>query len=104
MILGPSGQNIYPEEIEDKINNMQLVAESIVVERNGKLVALIYPDKDKMEKEGIDETRLQEIFEQYRKTVNEMLPAYMGVSEYKIHDVEFEKTPKRSIRRFMYQT
>ncbi len=103
LILGPSGQNIYPEEIEDKINNMLYVAESVVVDRNEKLVALIFPDKDKMEKDGIDEVKLKELLEGYRRELNEIVPAYMRVSEFRIHSEEFEKTPKRSIRRFKYQ-
>jgi len=103
LILGPSGQNIYPEEIEDKINNLQYVSESVVVDRNGKLVALIYPDKEKIEKDGIDEGKLKEIMDQYRKSINENFPAYMNISEFRINAEEFEKTPKRSIRRFMYQ-
>lgn len=103
MILGPSGQNIYPEEIEDKINNMLYVTESVVVERKGRLVALIYPDKDKIEKDGIDENRLKEIMEENRKELNQMVAGYMGVSEFRINAEEFEKTPKRSIRRFLYQ-
>jgi len=103
LILDASGQNIYPEEIEDKINNLLYVAESVVVDRNEKLVALIYPDKDRMEKDGINETILKEILEGYRKELNEIIPAYMGVSEFRIHQEEFEKTPKKSIRRFKYQ-
>lgn len=102
MILGPSGQNIYPEEIEDKINNMQFVSESVVVEKKGKLVALIFPDKDKIAKEGIDDAKLKEIMEEHRKALNHIVPAYMTVSEFRIQAEEFEKTPKRSIRRFLY--
>ncbi len=103
MILGPSGQNIYPEEIEDKINNMSFVAEAVVVDKDEKLVALIYPDKDRMQKEGVDENSLKEIMEKHRKNLNAIVPAYMKVSEFRIHDNEFEKTPKRNIRRFLYQ-
>lgn len=103
LILGSSGQNIYPEEIEDKINNMSFVAESIVVDQDQKLVALIFPDKDRMKKEGVDEEGLKEIMEGHRKALNHMVPGYMTVSEFRMHDAEFEKTPKRSIRRFMYQ-
>ena len=103
LILGSSGQNIYPEEIEDKINNMSFVAESVVVDRNQKLIALIYPDKDRLQKEEIDEIKLKEIMEEHRKALNQIVPFYMNVSEFRIHNSEFEKTPKRSIKRFLYQ-
>lgn len=103
LILGSSGQNIYPEEIEDKINNMSYVAEAVVVDKNEKLVALIYPDKDRMKKDGIDENGLREIMEEHRKALNNIVPVYMRVAEFRMHDKEFEKTPKRSIRRFLYQ-
>ena len=102
MILGPSGQNIYPEEIEARINNFPYVGESIVVEKNHKLVALIYPDSESIEKDQVSDEELKEIFEEHRKHLNEHAPAFMNVIEFKRHDQEFEKTPKRSIKRFLY--
>lgn len=102
MILGASGQNIYPEEIEAKINNMKFVQESVVIDENQKIVALIFPDKEMMEKQGVDEKKLQEIFDDHKKHLNHSVPAFMKVSEFRIHKEEFEKTPKKSIKRFMY--
>ncbi|MEG1615559.1 MAG: AMP-binding protein [Bacteroidales bacterium] len=103
MILGPSGQNIYPEEIEDQLNNMPFVSESIVIEQEGKLVALIYPDFDNAEKEGITRDRIAEKMEENRQHLNPSLPAYSQISKVKIYFEEFEKTPKRSIKRYLYQ-
>jgi long-chain acyl-CoA synthetase len=102
MILGASGQNIYPEEIEAKINNMKYVTESLVIDENQKLVALVFPDKEMMEKQGVDEKKLQEIYDDHKKHLNHSLPAFMNVAEFRIHEKEFEKTPKKSIKRFMY--
>jgi long-chain acyl-CoA synthetase len=102
MILGASGQNIYPEEIESFINNWPYVQESLVVERKESLVALIYPDMELVDKEKIGETKLNEIYEVQRKQLNKVLPAYMQVSKIQIYPNEFEKTPKRSIKRFLY--
>ena len=104
MILGPSGQNIYPEEIEQKINNLPLVMESLVVERDGKLVALIYPDFDSARKEGVSPEQLQTMMEANVKSLNSELPAYSQLSGVKIFEVEFEKTPKHSIKRYLYQS
>ncbi len=104
MILGPSGQNIYPEEIEDVINSMNLVSESLVIDAgNGRLEALIYPDFDTADKTGVDMAQLQAIMEQNRVAANAALPAYSQISKVKIMTEEFEKTPKRSIKRFLYQ-
>jgi long-chain acyl-CoA synthetase len=102
MILGPSGQNIYPEEIEAKYNNLKYVVESVVVEKNEKLVALVYPDYELLDKQGIGETELLAILEENRQQLNKELPAYMNVSAIKLHPEEFEKTPKKSIKRFLY--
>lgn len=102
MILGASGQNIYPEEIEAKINNLPFVTESVVIDEGQRLVALIFPDKEMMEKEGVDESKLKEVFEEQKKQLNHSLPVYSKVAEFRIHPEEFEKTPKRSIKRFMY--
>jgi long-chain acyl-CoA synthetase len=102
MILGSSGQNIYPEEIEAMFNNKALVQESLVVDKNGVLTALIYPDYESVDKSDIKENQLLEMLEVYKKEINDMMPAYMGVSRVKIVPEEFEKTPKKSIKRFMY--
>ena len=103
MILGPSGQNIYPEEIEDKINNMHLVNESIVIEQEGKLVALIYPDFESAAKLGLDQKAVIELMEENRVMLNKTLAAYCQITKVKIFYEEFEKTAKRSIKRFLYQ-
>lgn len=103
MILGPSGQNIYPEEIEQQLNNMPYVAESLVVSRQGKLVALVYPDMDAVSREGISEERLRAIMDENLGKLNAALPGYSQIAELKIHHEEFEKTPKRSIKRSLYQ-
>lgn len=103
MILGPSGQNIYPEEIEQKLNNMPYVAESIVIDGDGKLVALIYPDMNQATKDGIPMDNMENIMNENIKTLNKELPAYSQLSKVKIYYQEFEKTPKRSIKRYLYQ-
>lgn len=102
MILGPSGQNIYPEEIEAKLNNLPYVNESLVVERDGQIVALIHPDFDAAMKDGIDRDKLEKIMAENVDTLNKDIPAYSKVKDFKIYDEEFEKTPKRSIKRFLY--
>lgn len=103
MILGPSGQNIYPEEIEDKLNVMPYVAESLVVEREGKLVALIYPDFEAARAAKLSDDALTKQLEQNRKLLNEVLPGYSQITRIRIRQEEFEKTPKRSIKRYLYQ-
>jgi long-chain acyl-CoA synthetase len=103
MILGPSGQNIYPEEIEAKLNNMPYVQESLVIENENRLVAMIYPDFETADKENIDEKGLEEILENNRKAINGQLPGYMQLARVKLYPQEFEKTPKKSIKRFLYQ-
>ena len=103
MILGASGQNIYPEEIEQQLNNMPYVNESIVVERNRRLVALVYPDYDTATQQGIDAEQLMQIMNDNIARLNKELPSYSCVSSLEIHEEEFEKTPKRSIRRFLYK-
>ena len=102
MILGPSGQNIYPEEIEAKLNNLPYVNESLVVERDGQIVALIHPDFDAAMKDGIDRDKLEKIMADNVEVLNKDIPAYSKVKDFKIYDEEFEKTPKRSIKRFLY--
>jgi long-chain acyl-CoA synthetase len=102
MILGPSGQNIYPEEIEARINNLNYVMESVVVEKDHKLYALVYPDYESVDKNGISEQGLKDIMEDHRKHLNKELPAYMNLAGIRIYPEEFEKTPKKSIKRFLY--
>ena len=102
MLLGASGQNIYPEEIEDKLNSLALVAESVVVQKGDKLIALIHPDYDEAQTLNLGNNELTDIMEQNRQELNSMIPAYSKVSEIRIHEEEFEKTPKKSIKRFLY--
>ena len=104
MILGPNGQNIYPEEIEDQLNNLPFVAESIVVERDNKLVALIYPDFEAAKAAHADtEEALRETMENNRTEINKLLPSYSQIARVEIYREEFKKTPKRSIKRYLYQ-
>lgn len=103
MILGPSGQNIYPEEIEQKLNSMLYVAESLVIDDNNKLVALIYPDFDTAHKAGLDDRQIEEQMNRNIEQLNDELPAYSRVSRMRMLNEEFEKTPKRSIKRYLYQ-
>ena len=103
MLLGANGQNIYPEEIEDKLNSMTMVVESIVVQRDTKLVALVHPDMDEAKNMGFSDEDLKNIMEQNRNGLNEILPAYEKISEIEIHEEEFEKTPKKSIKRYLYK-
>ena len=102
MLLGPSGQNIYPEEIEDKLNSMTMVVESVVVQRDNKLVGLVYPDYDEAKNMRFNDDDIKNIMEQNRLQLNELLPAYEKLAEIEIRTEEFEKTPKRSIKRFLY--
>ena len=103
LILGPSGQNIYPEEIEDLLNAQPYIAESLVIEREGKLVALVYPDAEAMKQNKISREALLKIIHETRKQINQQIPAYSQIARIEIHNEEFEKTPKRSIKRFLYQ-
>ena len=102
MILTGSGQNIYPEEIEDKLNNMYLVLESLVLEHNGKLHALVVPDYEQAEREGVDKNDLPQIMENNLKELNTVVAGYEHVAAITIYPTEFEKTPKRSIKRYLY--
>ena len=102
MILSGSGQNIYPEEIEERLNNLYMVAESLVIENNGKLTALVVPDYDLANAEHVDMERLPEIMEENLKTLNTMVASYEKVANIVIHREEFVKTPKRSIKRYLY--
>ena len=103
MLLTSSGQNIYPEEIESKLNNMPYVAESLIVLQHDKLVALIYPDFDDAFAHGLQQNDIQKAMEVNRVELNQQLPNYCQISKIKIHFEEFEKTAKKSIKRFMYQ-
>jgi long-chain acyl-CoA synthetase len=102
MLLGPSGKNIFPEEIEAVINNMDYIAESVVISEDNKLIALIYPDYEAIKKDNVSEEQLLTIIEDTRKKVNERVPDFMAVQKFRIHNEEFAKTPKRSIKRFLY--
>lgn len=102
MILGASGQNIYPEEIESKMNNLPFVMESLVVEKNGKLIGMVYPDYDTVDSTGISHSDLPVIMEQNRVELNKLLAPYESISEIQLYPTEFEKTPKKSIKRYLY--
>ena len=103
MLLGSNGQNIYPEEIEDKVNSMALVVESVVVQRAEKLVALVYPDYDEARKMGFTDEDIRGVMEQNRAQLNQLLPAYAKLTDIEIRTEEFEKTPKKSIKRYLYK-
>ena len=103
MLLGPNGQNIYPEEIEDKLNSMAMVNESIVILSNDKLVALVHPDMEEVNNLGFTDEDLENIMEQNRKELNMQIPSFAKVSRIKLHNQEFEKTAKKSIKRYLYQ-
>ena len=102
MLLGPSGKNIYPEEIESKINNYKYVIESVVISEDDKLVGLIYPDYEALRNDGIGEDGLAAALDHIRKDVNGKLPDYMVVTKFRVHPEEFAKTPKKSIKRYLY--
>ncbi len=103
MLLGASGQNIYPEEIEDKLNSLPLVMESVVIQDGGKLIGLVHPDYDEVQSMGLSAEDLENIMEQNKQTLNEVMPAYCKLAAIRIHEEEFEKTPKKSIKRYLYQ-
>lgn len=103
MILGPSGQNIYPEEIELQLNAMPYVSESLIIEKEGKLIALIYPDIENAKHQKINDNEIADLMRQNISKLNEVLPAYSRIADMKIMHEEFEKTPKRSIKRYLYQ-
>ena len=103
MLLGPSGQNIYPEEIEDKLNSMPLVVESMVVQRDTKLVGLVYPDFEEAKNQGLAQSGIEAQMQQNLQDLNLVQPAYCKLAAIEIQDKEFEKTPKKSIKRYMYK-
>ena len=102
MLLGSSGQNIYPEEIEEKLNTLPYVAECVVIQKNERLYALVYPDTDQAEKDGLDQAMIEAQMEQNRKDLNLMVNNYEQLAGIRIWPEEFEKTPKKSIKRFLY--
>ena len=103
MLLGANGQNVYPEEIEDKLSSMAMVSECIVVQRGDHLTALVYPDMDEKMEMGFTDEDLQGVMEQNRQQLNEILPPYSRIQSIEIQDEEFEKTPKKSIKRYLYK-
>lgn len=103
MLLTASGQNIYPEEIEARLNNMPYVNESLVILKENKLVALVYPDNEDAFSHGMNKKQLEEALELNRIELNKVLPAYSQITQVKLYPEEFEKTAKKSIKRFLYQ-
>ena len=103
MLLGPNGQNIYPEEIEDKLNSLAMVNESIVLQSNDKLVALVHPDMEEVSNLGFTDEDLINIMEENRKELNQQMPSFAHISRIQLYDTEFEKTAKKSIKRYLYQ-
>ena len=103
MILSANGQNIYPEEIEDRLNNMLYVSESLIISQNGKLIALIYPDWEQVDKDGIEHSEIEKFMQENINQLNTEMPVYSKISGIKLYQEEFEKTPKRSIKRYLYQ-
>jgi long-chain acyl-CoA synthetase len=104
MILGASGQNIYPEEIEAKLNNLPFVLESLVIEKDGKLIALVYPDYGAADESGLSAEELAVAMEENRKKLNKLVAPYESVSQIRLYPTEFEKTPKKSIKRYLYNS
>jgi len=103
MLLGSNGQNIYPEEIEDKLNSLTLVNECLVIQDNQKLIGLVHPDYDEAKTLGLSNDDLKNIMEQNRQELNAQMPVYSKVAEIKIQKEEFQKTPKKSIKRYLYE-
>jgi long-chain acyl-CoA synthetase len=103
MLLGANGQNVYPEEIEDKLNSMAMVSESLVVQRGNHLVALVYPDLEEVHDMQLTKEDLVNLMEQNRQELNEQLPVYSKLQAIEIQEEEFQKTPKRSIKRYLYK-
>ena len=103
MLLGANGQNVYPEEIEDKLNSMAMVSESLIVQRGDKLVALLHPDMDEVKNMGFSSEDLMNVMEQNRQELNAGLPVYSKLQAFEIQEEEFQKTPKKSIKRYLYK-
>lgn len=102
MLLGPSGQNIYPEELEARLCNLAYIQECVVVQRDAKLFALVYPDKEAMKTDGIEVSQLESIMANNRLKFNSEVPGYEQLTKIELVDIEFEKTPKRNIKRYLY--
>ena len=103
MLPGANGQNVYPEEIEDKLNSMAMVSESLIVQRGDKLVGLVFPDFDEAQSMGFNESDIESVMEQNRKELNEQLPPFCHLSAIQLQREEFQKTPKKSIKRYLYK-
>ena len=103
MLLSANGQNIYPEEIESQLNNLPYIAESLVIMRDTKLIAMVWPDIPAMKENNIPEKRLKEIMEENKGLLNQSVAQYERISAIEIVDMEFEKTPKKTIKRFLYE-
>ena len=103
MLLGSNGQNVYPEEIEDKLNSMARVGESLIVQKGERLVGLVHPDYDEAKAMGFSDEDLNNIMEQNRQQLNSQLPPFCKISEIRLHEEEFVKTPKKSIKRYLYR-
>jgi long-chain acyl-CoA synthetase len=103
MLLGANGQNVYPEEIEDKLGSMTLVSECVIVQRGEHLIGLVYPDMDEAKEMGFTDEDLHNVMEQNRQQLNEILPPYSRLNAIELRDEEFEKTPKKSIKRYLYK-
>jgi long-chain acyl-CoA synthetase len=102
MLLGANGQNIYPEEIEDKLSTLPLVAECVVIQKGEKIYGLVYPDPDKVKELGLSADNVKDVMDENRKLLNTQIPAYEQLAGIKVMDKEFEKTPKKSIKRYLY--
>ena len=103
MLLSSNGQNIYPEEIEDKLNSMAMVVESLIVQRDSKLVGLVFPDYEEAKNLNMTKDELKEIMEQNRIQLNTEMPSYSKITEIELYDEEFAKTAKKSIKRYLYK-
>ena len=103
MLLGSNGQNVYPEEIEDKLASMAMVSECLVVQRGQRLVGLVYPDYEEAKRMGFSEDELSQIMEQNRQDLNRQLPSFSRLYRIELQAQEFAKTPKKSIKRYLYQ-
>ena len=103
MLLGSNGQNVYPEEIEDKLNSMAMVSESLIVQKGDKLIGMVYPDHDETSAMGLSEEDIMSVMEQNRLELNAILPHFSRLAEIRIHNQEFEKTAKKSIKRYLYK-
>ena len=103
MLLGPNGQNIYPEEIEDQLNTLLLVSESLVVQRDSQLVALVHPDYDEANELGLSDENIRNIMKLNATDINELIPSYEHIHHIEIHEDEFEKTAKKTLKRYLYR-